>query len=72
MARNKDRVPAQDLLDQLDELTAGVYEGDLHALQQSAARGEHRNEVETTTDAEIHAADETDDGQRDFLWPLIR
>lgn len=56
---------------QVDDLTAEVYEGDLHALQELRERpvdpGTRRKDDLPAAEPEPEG-----DGQRDSLWPLIR
>lgn len=67
--QRKPETPVVD--EQVDDLTAGVYEGDLHALQElrerPVDRKTRREDDRPAADAEPDA-----DAQRDSLWPLIR
>jgi hypothetical protein len=57
--------------EQLDDLTAEVYEGDLHALQELRERSA---DPKVRRDGIPPAADAEPDGDElhDSLWPLIR
>jgi hypothetical protein len=57
--------------EEVDDLTAGVYEGDLHALQELRERSA---DPKARRDGNPPAADAEPDGDElhDSLWPLIR
>jgi len=72
MMRRRQETPApKDVAEQLDELTADVYEGDLGAL-----RDHRQRSIESKPQANPEAgpadAKARPDESRDALWPLIR
>jgi len=72
MMRRRQETPApKDVAEQLDELTADIYEGDLGAL-----RDYRRRSIESKPQANLEAepaeAEARSEESRDALWPLIR